>query len=323
MHTADLDETRAALARHFYSNFVDRLEPSVPLHTRMVAGRFGPLTVGDLSFGTDIRMRLGELGAYHVDVLLSGRLVWHQGNAEPTPATSATAAVFQPVGTTLDLWTADCRMLAVKIDRDALESRLARMLEAPVTSPIRMGRWLDTTRGPGRTWAHLISTLAIDASDAEGLAHHPLLDEQLQETLLRGLLLATDHRYRDRLDGVDRPYPAPRELRRAIDIIQAHPEWPLTIAKLADTAEIGERSLQKGFQRHLGMSPMAYLRQIRLARVHEQLNRADPAELTVAEAASRWGFVHLGRFASAYRQRYGAPPSQTLRARHTGTGRTP
>ncbi|WP_278258467.1 helix-turn-helix domain-containing protein [Nocardioides convexus] len=36
---------------------------------------------------------------------------------------------------------------------------------------------------------------------------------------------------------------------------------------------------------------------------------------TVGEAASRWGFTHLGRFAAAYRGRYGVAPSDTLRAR--------
>jgi AraC-like DNA-binding protein len=31
--------------------------------------------------------------------------------------------------------------------------------------------------------------------------------------------------------------------------------------------------------------------------------------------AMRWGFTHLGRFAGAYRDRYGVTPSQTLRDR--------
>jgi AraC-like DNA-binding protein len=35
--------------------------------------------------------------------------------------------------------------------------------------------------------------------------------------------------------------------------------------------------------------------------------------MTVAAVAHRWGFAHLGRFASAYRCRFGEPPSDTLR----------
>ena len=52
---------------------------------------------------------------------------------------------------------------------------------------------------------------------------------------------------------------------------------------------------------------------MRLSRVHDELRNADPTRVTVAAAAHRWGFAHLGRFASAYREKYGVAPSETLR----------
>jgi transcriptional regulator GlxA family with amidase domain len=61
---------------------------------------------------------------------------------------------------------------------------------------------------------------------------------------------------------------------------------------------------------------MTYLQSVRLDRAHESLRRADPTRLTVSAVAHRWGFAHLGRFASAYRLRFGEPPSETLR-KHT------
>jgi AraC-like DNA-binding protein len=77
---------------------------------------------------------------------------------------------------------------------------------------------------------------------------------------------------------------------------------------------VGSRGLQDGFARHVGVSPTAYLRDVRLRRVHADLHAADPARHTVAEIALRWGFAHLGRFAATYRRRYGCAPSQTLRS---------
>ncbi|MGR7000479.1 helix-turn-helix domain-containing protein [Yinghuangia aomiensis] len=50
-----------------------------------------------------------------------------------------------------------------------------------------------------------------------------------------------------------------------------------------------------------------------LARAHDDLRGADPAATTVTEVSLRWGFAHQGRFAAAYRRRYGVPPSTTLR----------
>ena len=60
---------------------------------------------------------------------------------------------------------------------------------------------------------------------------------------------------------------------------------------------------------------MTYLRHLRLHRVRAELADASrtrsPAAVTTV--ASRWGFVHFGRFAQQYRQLFGESPSQTLR----------
>jgi AraC-like DNA-binding protein len=319
LHSSDLDETRSALAQHFYSNFIDLLEPSRSLDTQLRVAKLGPVTIGDVRFGTDLKLRLHELGAYHVDVLLSGRLEWQQGRDEPRVATDTCGAVFQPAGdTVLHRWSKDCRLLAVKIDREALEMQLARMLDTPVGSPIPLSRRLDQSHGPGRTWTNMVRVLAADAlGDNGGLTQDPLLAEPLQEMLLRGLLLATDHPYRDRLATPDGPYPAPRAIRQAIDVLHSRPDQPITIAELADITRVSERSLQAGFRRYVGMSPTSYLRQVRLDRAHEELRQADPAQTTVADVARRWGFRHLGRFAGTYRARFGVSPSHTL---HASTG---
>ena len=318
LRSSDLDETRHVLARYFYTNFIDLLEPRVPLATHLTVTRLGPSTLGDVRFGTDLRLWFGELGAYHVSVPLAGQVLWRQGGGDVRLATPSNALVCQPVGDTrLERFTGDGHVLALKIDRQALESQLARMLDAQVRSPVALGPGMDLSRGRGRTWADLVRLLATDAGAATGpggLAHHPLVGAQLQETLLRGLLLAADHPYRELLDDAVPPAPAPQSIRRAMDAMHAHPECPFTVSQLAEIADVSQRSLQRGFQRHAGLSPLAYLSQVRLARVHEDLSRSDPALVTVTEIAYRWGFVHMGRFAGAYRRRYGQSPSQTLRA---------
>jgi AraC-like DNA-binding protein len=99
-----------------------------------------------------------------------------------------------------------------------------------------------------------------------------------------------------------------------MDIIEAGPHLPLTTSALAKQCHVSVRTLQEGFQRHLGMSPMAYLRVVRLRRAHRDLRSADPAHTTVARIAHRWGFTHLGRFAAAHQRMYGQTPLQALHA---------
>jgi transcriptional regulator GlxA family with amidase domain len=130
--------------------------------------------------------------------------------------------------------------------------------------------------------------------------------------VLTGVLLATDHQYRAELAGSATPS-RPRHVKRAIDSMEAEPGRAITVHDLARTAGVSVRSLQEGFHQHTGMSPMTYLRRLRLARVHDDLRRLDGNVWTVTEIAHRWGFVHRGRFADAYRAQYGQSPSHTLR----------
>ncbi|WP_308405175.1 helix-turn-helix transcriptional regulator [Streptomyces sp. B93] len=92
-----------------------------------------------------------------------------------------------------------------------------------------------------------------------------------------------------------------------------HADQPLTVAEIAAAAHVTVRALQYAFRRHLGTTPLAYLRRTRLAHAHRDLQAADPlGGATVADIAARWGFAHPGRFAALYRDAYGTSPSHTL-----------
>jgi transcriptional regulator GlxA family with amidase domain len=82
---------------------------------------------------------------------------------------------------------------------------------------------------------------------------------------------------------------------------------------VAGRVAVSARSLQDGFARSIGVPPTRYLRDVRLGRVHQDLRSADPHTSTVSQAAGRWGFLYLSRFAAAHRERFGERPSETLR----------
>lgn len=102
-------------------------------------------------------------------------------------------------------------------------------------------------------------------------------------------------------------------LRRAIAFIEEHADQDIGLSDVATAVRVTPRALQYAFRRHLGTTPMRYLRRIRLARAHEELRTADPTTgTTVTAVALRWGFPHPGRFSSHYRAVYGVTPSETL-----------
>jgi AraC-like DNA-binding protein len=104
----------------------------------------------------------------------------------------------------------------------------------------------------------------------------------------------------------------PSSIRRATAYIDEHLAEPVSISAVADAARLSTRGLHDAFRRTLDRTPMEYLREARLTAVREDLVAATPAETTVAAVATRWGFHHLGRFAAAYRARFGEEPRRTL-----------
>jgi len=102
-------------------------------------------------------------------------------------------------------------------------------------------------------------------------------------------------------------------IRRAMQYMDEHAAEPLTLQQIASVAGITPRALQAGFAR-LGVTPMRYLRRVRLEYAHRDLMAADPARGdTVTEIAVRWGFLHPGRFTQEYVRAHHERPSQTLR----------
>lgn len=113
--------------------------------------------------------------------------------------------------------------------------------------------------------------------------------------------------------ATDRADAKPELLRRAIAFLESSAQDDITLVDVADSVHVTPRALQYMFRKHLDMTPMEYLRRIRMDHAHRELLRSDPASTSVAVVAARWGFAHTGRFAGMYRLAYGVNPSDSLR----------
>ncbi|HEY4068293.1 MAG TPA: helix-turn-helix domain-containing protein [Burkholderiaceae bacterium] len=94
----------------------------------------------------------------------------------------------------------------------------------------------------------------------------------------------------------------------------ARAESPPAIEELCARLRTSRRSLQDGFQKVAGTTPVDYLRSIRLNLVRTRLLKTLPHEASIGEIATHAGFSQLSHFASAYRRLFDELPSQTLRA---------
>lgn len=89
----------------------------------------------------------------------------------------------------------------------------------------------------------------------------------------------------------------------------SHADEAISVPDLCTATGVSRRALQYAFEDVLHLSPVTYLRVMRLNRVHCELQRR--AQDTIGDVAARWGFWHLSRFASDYSRLFGELPSAT------------
>lgn len=105
----------------------------------------------------------------------------------------------------------------------------------------------------------------------------------------------------------------PAAVRRAIAYMEEHVADPISVADIAGAARMSARGLQEAFQRVLGETPTRRLRRLRLEAARADLQRRERTDgATVAQIAQRWGFTHIPRFATYYRETFGESPRDTL-----------
>jgi AraC-like DNA-binding protein len=100
---------------------------------------------------------------------------------------------------------------------------------------------------------------------------------------------------------------ASRDVRRAEGYLRSNVSRNIRLGDIAGAARVSVRTLQTSFKRDRRVTPMQYLRNLRLDAARQRLL----AGSSVSAAALDNGFTHQGRFAQYYRSRFGHSPSST------------
>jgi transcriptional regulator GlxA family with amidase domain len=94
--------------------------------------------------------------------------------------------------------------------------------------------------------------------------------------------------------------------------LQAQAGATVPLADLCRLVGLSERSLRNAFYDVRGLGPKRSMVSERLHGAHQALREAAGRQITVTDVATGYGFFELGRFARAYREMFGEPPSATL-----------
>lgn len=100
-------------------------------------------------------------------------------------------------------------------------------------------------------------------------------------------------------------------LDRALDVIDNRLGQMIRLTDLCDATGVSVRTLNSVFRHRFGISPHQYIMSRRLHGIHAAIRSATPDD-TVSDICGRFGVWDFGRFARAYQQEFGVPPSKML-----------
>lgn len=203
----------------------------------------------------------------------------------------------------------------IPLSIDGLKQHARKLLgEEACLADIQFDVALDLTTPGGR---HLRNTVTYIAEALDGPlcgADNPIVLAGLKDLLLTSVLSLLPNSATDALQGRPKAVAVPYYVKRARDYIHAHADTAITLETLAHHAGCSYRTLQTAFNDAFGMSPIAYVKYVRLTLAHDDLRQADSG-VSVRAVAAKWGFTHMGWFSKCYVEQFGVLPSQTLRSR--------
>ncbi len=269
--------------------------------------------VGYFASPLDVRIAsAGGRSSYFVNLGVTGAIAASRGGL-PATLDRTTAGIVNP-GDTQELRpvrSARTGFVGLRIDAALVEQEFTTLTGHPPMSTVRFDFALDVAGSQGRAVRLLVRSLLEQLDSGDPLFQRQELQRSQLRCIVTALLLAQPHSHTDELR--DGSYPGhPRSLRTALAFIEANLAERITLGDIAEAAACSPRTISSAFRDRLGLSPLSYVRNLRLDRI-----RADILASTdsVGTIAYRWGVSHLGRFAAEYRGRFAELPSDTAARR--------
>ena len=167
-----------------------------------------------------------------------------------------------------------------------------------------------TTLSDGMAYALGVNQILQKLASHTQLLHEPQLIKLLNSQILK----LTINALTPSLEHVEKLKPQPKRIKgvqRVIDYLRVSVLELPDIQTLCAVANLSERSLQYGFLEYIGLTPIQYMRVLRLNGAHADLILAQ-IKTKVSDIAIKWGFIELGRFAKDYKSLFLELPSDTL-----------
>lgn len=299
----DIHEARDRIAKILQPHMLLPIGSHVRRRHYMDVIQLPGIWISAISLG-EAQIRVPPLAGFHAVIFcLSGRASMRSGKIETE--ISAQRAITCGPGRPLEgRFSSDCEQIVLRIDQSTLETHTGMRnvtLEPVIDIRDRSSRpWLMHVDGLIANW-ELLRMVQSDKKIATNYSN------------LLARLLVAGHGRSDYCDKASALRPAPGSVYRAEAFIAAHASESITLDDIAKAARTPVRTLLYGFRHFRDMSPMQFLRSIRLSQARDRLIL--DTTRSIGSVALECGFNNLGRFSRDYANKFGELPSETRASR--------
>ncbi len=311
LKTTDMDEAKQKLSAA-YVPIKMVAAPRTELDVSSSGASIGGITASSMRTESGMELHTAETcDAYHICSAYRGRMLLFGGTHVLEIPADGALHLWDSSAVTRSVLEPRSRLEGISVTADILHAALSDLMQAPVAARIQFAPRAERDTATFRSLILMARALQAGLMGDAPLASAQAAFTSLKESMIHLLLQGTRHNYSDRIGQQRSIAVRPRQVRRAMEYMQTYARQPLTIEEIASVAGVSTRALQWSFQRFSQISPMQYLRQMRLAGARQDL--LDPAQPpSISVIAMKWGFSHMGLFALRYRAAYGELPRETL-----------
>ncbi|MEJ2434836.1 MAG: AraC family transcriptional regulator [Pseudolabrys sp.] len=259
--SADPEEVRAALAKVYAEPTLELGRGARKLNGRINECRLQSIRLAYGAYGVDTCFNFPAVDCFMQIVPLRGRGEVTSRRQPVSLAAGGLTATISPDAGYLGKYSHDYEGLLLKLDRRALKRKLSAMTGVVIDQPLKMDLQDNNGTQSAQTLHQYLRVLATMLNDAR-----PPLPawwvSQTEQLLMVMFLCGHRHNYSHLLEQ-EAADPAPWQVRKAEDYIEANWQEPVTLETLAEVTGVSGFSLFRAFRRIRGYSPFEFaLRQI-------------------------------------------------------------
>lgn len=219
---------------------------------------------------------------------------------------NAASVMVRPGGKAFELVTPrDHDIYGIVVSRSLCEERARRNGSAGCLAGIDGAELLRVDPAARAACLRMLSTLLGGGDSAASVeaTQHRVVDtllSMLGATSIEAAALKSQQRRR----GI---------VAKARDYLVEHRDRAVTIPELCEHACVSRRTLQYCFEEVLGVSPVVYLRRLRLNAIRRMLLEEPPHARGIGRLAADWGIDNFSQFSSDYKKLFGKSPSAYAR----------